>query len=47
MHVQLGKDGFRRVVEIAQITGRVESERVEIETLYRWDGGGYEKGLAG
>ena len=47
VHVQLGKDGFRRVVEIAQITGRVESERVEIETLYRWDGGGYEKGLAG
>lgn len=46
VHVQLGKDGFRRVVEIAQITGRVESERVEIETLYRWDGGGYEKGLA-
>jgi pilus assembly protein CpaF len=46
VHVQLGKDGFRRVVEIARITGRVESDRVEIETLYRWDGGGYEKGLA-
>jgi pilus assembly protein CpaF len=46
VHVQLGKDGFRRVVEIARITGRVESDRVEIETLYKWDGGGYEKGLA-
>jgi pilus assembly protein CpaF len=46
-HVQLGKDGSRRVVEIARITGRVESERIEIENIYKWEGGEYEKGLAG
>ena len=45
VHVTLGKDGKRRLTEIARITGRVESERVEVESTYKWNGREYEKGL--
>jgi pilus assembly protein CpaF len=45
VHVTLGKDGKRRLTEIARITGRVESERVEIESAFKWNGNTYEKGL--
>ena len=44
-HVTLGKDGKRRLVEIARTTGRVESDRVEVESAYKWNGREYEKGL--
>jgi len=44
-HVTLGKDGKRRLVEIARITGRVENDRVEVESAYKWNGREYEKGL--
>ena len=45
VHVTLGKDGKRRLTEIARITGRVESERVEVERAFKWNGREYEKGL--
>ena len=45
VHVTLGKDGKRRLTEIARITGRVENERVEAESAFKWKGRGYEKGL--
>jgi pilus assembly protein CpaF len=45
VHVTLGKDGKRRLTEIARITGRVESERVEIESAFKWNENNYEKGL--
>lgn len=45
VHVTLGKDGKRRLTEIARITGRVESERVEVESAFKWNGREYEKGL--
>jgi pilus assembly protein CpaF len=45
VHVTLGKDGKRRLTEIARITGRVENERVEIESAFKWNGNTYEKGL--
>lgn len=44
VHVNLFKNGKRRITEIAKITGRVESERVEIESIYKWNGDIYEKG---
>lgn len=46
VHVNLDKKGFRRVIEIARLTGRVEGERIEIESVFKWDGSGYAKGLA-
>jgi pilus assembly protein CpaF len=45
VHVTLGKDGKRRLTEIARITGRVENERVKIESAFKWNGNTYEKGL--
>jgi pilus assembly protein CpaF len=46
VHVNLAKDGFRRVTEISRVTGRVENDRVEIENIFKWKGREYEKGLA-
>ena len=45
VHVNLSRDGRRRVTEISCVTGRVENDRVEVETIYKWNGNGYEKGL--
>jgi pilus assembly protein CpaF len=45
VHVTLGKDGKRRLSEIARVTGRVENERVEVESAFKWNGNEYEKGL--
>lgn len=42
----LGKDGKRRITEIAALSGRIEESHVEIETLYKWDGKKYEKGMS-
>ena len=45
VHVQLFRDGVRRLTEISRVTGRVENERVELENVYKWNGGEYVKGL--
>lgn len=45
VHVNLFRDGKRRLTEISSITGRVENDRVEIETVYKWNGREYEKGI--
>ena len=45
VHVNLEKSGFRRVIEISRVTGRVENDRIEIENLFKWNGREYEKGL--
>jgi len=39
------RGGMRRVVEIAALTGRVESGRVEIEPLFTFHNGEYLRGL--
>jgi len=41
----LGKDGQRRVTEIAALSGRIEDNQIEIETLFRWNGKKYETGI--
>ena len=45
--VQVGieNDGTRRVHEIVAVTGRYENDRAEIETLWRWEGGQYIRGI--
>jgi pilus assembly protein CpaF len=42
----LGKDGKRRITEIAALSGRIEENHIEIESLYKWDGKKYEKGIS-
>ncbi len=45
IQVSLGIDGSRRITEIARVTGRFENDRAEIETVWRWNGEAYERGL--
>jgi pilus assembly protein CpaF len=48
VHVSIAQDGFRRIIEVAHVTGRIELDRVEIEMLYKFNElpkPHYEKGL--
>lgn len=45
VHVSLFRDGNRRLTEVSKITGRIENERVEVESIYKWTGKEYEKGF--
>jgi pilus assembly protein CpaF len=45
IQVSLSKEGQRRITEIAQLTGRYENDRAEIETIWSWTGEVYERGL--
>ena len=45
IQVSLGTDGARRVIEVARVTGRFENDRVEVESMWRWNGNSYERGL--
>jgi len=45
VHVWLDQHGIRRIKEISALTGRYENDRAEIETLWLWDGVGYERGI--
>jgi pilus assembly protein CpaF len=48
VHLSIAPDGVRRIMEVAHVTGRLESDRVETEMLYKYSGNGkvsYEKGL--
>ncbi len=45
VHVWLDQHGVRRIKEISALTGRYENDRAEIETLWIWDGDGYERGI--
>jgi pilus assembly protein CpaF len=43
--MSLSADGVRRIKEIASVTGRFENDRAEIESLWRWNGDEYERGI--
>jgi pilus assembly protein CpaF len=48
VHLSIAPDGVRRIMEVAHVTGRIESDRVETEMLFKYFGNGkvaYEKGL--
>ena len=46
IHTTILRDtGERRIVEIAHITGRIEGDRVEIEPLFTFEEGVYQRGL--
>jgi pilus assembly protein CpaF len=46
VQVSLAVDGSRKLIEIVRVTGRYENDRAEVETLWRWTGRSYERGLA-
>ena len=46
VQVSLAVDGARKLIEIVRVTGRYENDRAEVETLWRWTGQSYERGLA-
>jgi pilus assembly protein CpaF len=44
-HVAIDREGFRRLVEIVRITGRIEGARVESEPIFTYQSDGYKKGI--
>ena len=45
VHATLDSNGARRINEVAAVTGRYENDRAEVETLWKWDGNQYNRGL--
>lgn len=45
VHATLDASGVRRINEVASVTGRYENDRAEIETLWKWDGNQYIRGV--
>ncbi|MFM6841855.1 MAG: CpaF family protein [Candidatus Planktophila sp.] len=45
IQIAMDADGYRRVVEIAALSGRTENLHIEMETLWKWRNGEYEEGL--
>lgn len=45
VQVSLDSTGDRKVVEIASLTGRIENSHIEMETIWCWNGGEFERGL--
>lgn len=46
VQVKLDHDGVRRITEVAQVTGRYENYRAEIESVWKWNGKSFDRGLA-
>ena len=45
VHATLDVNGVRRLNEVASVTGRYENDRAEIESLWKWDGNQYQRGV--
>lgn len=45
VQVALDSTGGRRIVEVSSLTGRLENDRIEVETLWLWNNNKYERGL--
>lgn len=45
VQVALDSAGGRRIVEVSSVTGRLENDRIEVETLWLWNNNKYERGL--
>ena len=45
VQVALDSSGRRRILEVCTVTGRIENDRIESETLWFWIDGGYQRGL--
>jgi pilus assembly protein CpaF len=45
VHTTLDGNGVRRIHELSAVTGRYENDRAEIESLWKWDGEQYQRGV--
>ena len=45
IHVGMDSDGRRRILEICEVTNRVEGFQIEVESIISWDGTDYISGL--
>lgn len=45
VQVSLDRNGRRRISEVSTVTGRVENDRIEVETLWLWNEKKYDRGL--
>jgi pilus assembly protein CpaF len=45
VQVALDNSGKRRITNVSIVTGRIENDRLEVETLWSWIGDRYERGL--
>jgi len=46
VQVNLNSEGLRRIVEVSWVTGRYENDHAEIESLWKWNGNEYVRGIA-
>jgi pilus assembly protein CpaF len=46
VQVNLNSEGLRRIVEVSWVTGRYENDHAEIESLWKWNGDEYVRGIA-
>lgn len=45
LQISMDSEGHRRVIEVVGLSGRVENLHIECESLWKWEGGSYSKGL--
>jgi pilus assembly protein CpaF len=45
VHTTLDAQGLRRINEVSAVTGQYENDRAEIESLWKWDGEQYQRGV--
>lgn len=45
IQVALDVSGQRRILEVCALTGRIENSHIEVETLWSWKDGSYQRGL--
>ena len=45
VYTSLDHTGARRIKEVSAVTGRYENDRAEIESLWKWDGVEYQRGV--
>lgn len=45
IHVEMDNQGFRRVIELISLNGRVENLNIEMEQIFHWNGTEYLRGI--
>jgi pilus assembly protein CpaF len=43
--IAMDQDGTRRLMELVQVTGRIENLHIEMETLWKWQNDKYQEGV--
>jgi pilus assembly protein CpaF len=45
VQIAMDQDGTRRLMEVVQVTGRIENLHIEMETLWKWQNDKYQEGV--